>query len=509
MRAIKTHELTPESIAQMDDETKYWIYNALDCCLTAEILDVIKPQLDNTTRATYEFSKSLQAPVLEMRMRGIRVDEGWRQSTIASYRSNLQTIESNLNRILEEGVGCPINWNSPAQLKRLLYEVLGLPPQKKRNAKGLYTVTADRDALEKLETYFNAQPIISHILALRDISKKIGVLKTTIDSDGRMRTSYNIAGTTTGRFSSSLSDFGTGGNLQNLEERLRRPFVSDPGMKFAYIDLEQAESRLVGAIEWNLFGDGRYLDACESGDLHTTVCQLAWRDLPWTDSIKANKAVAEQPFYRQHSYRHMAKVLGHGTNYNGKPYTMAKHTKLDSKLIAEFQTKYFTAFPAHQRWHAAVASELLQTGNLVTITGRRRWFFGRRNDDTTVREAIAFGPQGAVGDILNQGMLRVWRLNICQLLLQIHDAILVQYPEHLESEILPVLIETIKVPISLANGRTLIIPSEAQVGWNWAKFDKQTNLDGLRKWNGQNDDRKRTLDGPTLSKLDQLLSRVF
>lgn len=508
MRAVKTHELTPESIDALGDECKYWVYNALDVCLTAEILDVIKPQLDDITRRTYEFAKSLQAPVLEMRMRGIRVDNGWRRRTIDEYENDLRAIEANLNRILTEGIGYPINWNSPAQLKRLLYEVLQLPVQKKRNAKGIHTVTADRDALEKLETYFNAQPIISHILALRDISKKIGVLKTSIDSDGRMRTAYNIAGTTTGRFSSSLSDFGTGGNLQNLEERLRRPFIADPEMKFAYIDLEQAESRLVGAIEWNLFGDGRYLDACESGDLHTTVCRLAWTELSWAGNLKGDRAVADQPFYRQHSYRHMAKVLGHGTNYNGKPFTMAKHTKLESKLIAEFQQKYFVAFPSHQRWHAAVASELLQTGNLTTITGRRRWFFGRRNDDTTVREAIAYGPQGAVGDILNQGMLRVWRLNICQLLLQIHDAILVQYPEHLENEILPTLIETIKVPISLANGRTLIIPSEAQVGWNWAKYDAKQNVDGLRKWAGT-DERKRSPDEPPIGRLDSILSRVL
>jgi DNA polymerase-1 len=368
-------------------------------------------------------------------------------------------------------------------------------------------VTADRDALEKLETYFNAQPIILHILALRDINKKIGVLRTSVDSDGRMRTSYNIAGTTTGRFSSSLSDFNTGGNLQNLEERLRRPFVADPGYKFAYIDLEQAESRLVGAIEWNLFHDGRYLDACESGDLHTAVCRLAWTDLPWTGDLKGDRAVAEGPFYRQHSYRHMAKVLGHGTNYNGTPFTMAKHTKLGAKLIAEFQTKYFAAFPSHKRWHAAVASELIQTGHLCTLTGRRRWFFGRRTDDTTIREAIAYNPQGSVGDILNKGMLKVWRLNICQLLMQIHDAILVQYPEEHEDEILPILLEEIKVPVPLAHGRTLIIPSEAQVGWNWAKAD-ETNPDGLAKYKGH-DIRKRTPESPAPSKLDQLLSRVY
>lgn len=513
MKAIKTHELTPASLALMGETEKYWIYNALDCCITAEVLSVIKPQLDNITRATYEFSKSLQSCVLEMRLRGIRVDEEWRARTIDSYERDLRSIESQLNRILVEGIGHAINWNSPAQLKRLLYEVLGLPPQKKRNAKGLYVVTADRNALEKLETYFNAQPIISHILALRDVSKKIGVLKTSIDSDGRMRTSYNIAGTTTGRFSSSLSDFGTGTNLQNIEERLRRPFVADSGFKFAYIDLEQAESRLVGAIEWNLFGDGRYLDACESGDLHTAVCRLAWSDLPFTGDIKLDREIADQPFYRQHSYRHMAKVLGHGTNYNGKPYTMAKHTKLDAALISQFQAKYFAAFPAHQRWHAAVASELIQSGNLVTITGRRRWFFGRRNDDTTVREAIAYGPQGAVGDIFNQGMLRVWRLNVCQLLLQIHDAILVQYPETLESEILPTLIETIKVPIQLNNNRTLIIPSEALTGWNWAKQETDKtgkvigNFDGLMKYRGH-DERKRTVEAK-VGKLDQLLCRTY
>jgi DNA polymerase-1 len=509
MREIKTHKLTPASLEVLGDTLKYWIYNALDCCLTAEILEVIKPQLDDVTCKTYEFSKALQAPVLEMKLRGVKVDQAWRARTIADYTRNLRFLEANLNRILKEGLDLELNWNSPAQLKRLLYETLGLPVQKKRNASGVFAPTADRGALEKLESYFNAQPIILHILALRDIAKKIGVLKTSVDPDGRMRTSYNIAGTTTGRFSSSLSDFGTGGNLQNLEERLRRPFVADPGMKFAYIDLEQAESRLVGAIEWNLFGDGRYLDACESGDLHTTVCRLAWTDLGWSSpvDIRADKLVAEQPFYRQHSYRHMAKVLGHGTNYNGKPYTMSKHTKLESNLIAEFQRKYFTAFPAHQRWHAAVASELLERGYLTTITGRRRWFFGRRNDDTTVREAIAFGPQGAVGDILNQGMLNVWRLNICHLLLQIHDAVLVQYPEDREDEILPQLIAAIQVPVSLANGRTLIIPSEAQTGWNWAKQD-QSNPDGLMKWKGQ-DVRRRSPDQPQVSQLDRILREVY
>lgn len=486
---------------------KLWIYNALDCCVTAEVRDVLEPQLDNQTRAVYEFEKSLQAPVMEMKLRGVLVDQKTRAQMLKRYSAEKEKLETNLEEIVSQGIGLrDLNPNSPAQLKNLFYQVLGLPPIKKRNAQGIYAPTVNRDALEQLDNYFMARPLVSHILAIRDCNKKIGVLKTGIDSDGRIRTSYNIAGTRTGRFSSNLSDFGTGTNMQNIEDSLRRVFIADPGYKLGYIDLEQAESRAVGAIEWNLFKDGRYLDACESGDLHTSVCRLAWGNvLNWTGDIKADKVLAESPFYRQHSYRHMAKVLGHGTNYNGKPYTMAKHTKLDARLIGEFQLKYFQAFPAHQRWHAWTASELVRTGNLTTLTGRRRWFFGRRDDDAVIREAIAYDPQGSVGDILNTGMLKVWRSGLCQLLLQIHDAILVQYSEDKEDIIIPRLLEIIKHPIELRHGRTLLIPSEAQVGWNWGKEAKD-NPDGLRKWTG-GDDRRRQQQ-PATSELDRVLCSV-
>lgn len=421
MKAIRTDLITPGFTGS--ETEKLWIYNGLDAAVTLEIFQSIHSQLDNVTAATYHFSRSLQNPALDMRCRGVLVDQYERAKVIREFSEELTHLESRLNQLLLEGLDVVLNWRSPAQLKTLFYEILGIPPVVRRGK-----ITVDRDALERLQSYFFAEPIISYILAMRDLAKKIGVLRTDIDSDGRMRTSYNIAGTTTGRFSSSLSDFGTGTNLQNIEEKLRRIFIADPGMKFAYIDLEQAESRLVGAIEWNLFRDGRYLDACESGDLHTSVCKLAWPTLPWTGSLSSDRKVAETPFYRQHSHRHMAKVLGHGTNYNGQPYTMAKHTKLKQSVIAEFQARYFAAFPAHQRWHSAVAAELLETGYLISLTGRKRWFFGRRNDPATIREAIAFDPQGSVGDILNKGMLKVWNLNICELLLQVHDAILVQYP---------------------------------------------------------------------------------
>lgn len=499
MRIVQTETLTPGKLALEGETVKLHIYNGLDCCVTLEVFEAIEPQLTQLGRAKYEFSKALQGPVLEIKLRGILVDEESRLKAIKAYQIDVDFLDANLKRILSEGLGLTgLNWRSPAQLKTLFYDQLKLPAVRKRNSKGQLAPTVNRDALEKLAQYFDAQPIINHILALRDIYKKIGVLKTEIDSDMRMRTSVNIAGTNTGRLSSSFSDFGTGGNLQNIEERLRSVFVSDPGMKFAYVDLEQAESRLVGALCWNKFHASKYLDACESGDLHTYVCKMTNPQLKWTGNLTQDRDIAEQPYYRQHSFRHMAKVLGHGSSYMGQPNTMEKHTKIPALIIAEFQGKFFAAFPEITQWHAWVKNEIREVGKLTSLMGRERQFFGRRDDPTTVREAVAFDPQGSVADILNTGMLQVWRANVCQLLLQIHDAILIQYPEEKEDEILPLVLDLIKVPVELSYGRTLLIPADCKVGFNWANQSKDKltgkiiNPLGLKKYKRGTDDSRRS-----------------
>lgn len=498
MRIIQTASLTPTSILSPDEAL--WVYNGLDCGVTLEVLEHILPQLDNVSGNTYAFRRAMQGPILEMNMRGIKVDIFARNELVQAYEKEVNQLLGSLDEIIFGAFGIKLNPNSPKQLLELFYSILGIPPIKKRNAKGQYVPTVNREALEQLDAYFIARPIVSHLLRIRDLNKKIGTLKTDIDADGRMRTSYNIGGTTTGRLSSNMSDFGSGTNLQNIEERLRRIFIADPGFKLAYIDGEQAESRVCGGIHWNLFSDPTYLDACESGDLHTTVCRLAWQNLPWTGDIKKDREIAEQPFYRQHSYRHMAKVLGHGTNYKGQPYTMAKHTKLEASIIKQFQSVYFKAFPAFPKWHDWVAENLYRTGQMTTMLGMRRSFFGRRNEGETIRQAVAFEPQSTVGELINYGLLAVWKLNICQVLLQIHDAIVFQYPEDQEDKIIPQVVAAFQVPIELKGGRKLIIPSEVKTGWNWANADKD-NPDGLKKYNGT--------DTRTRSQGSSILDRRF
>ena len=144
----------------MGETEKLWIYNGLDCCVTSEVLDCIASQLDNQTRATYEFSKALQAPVLEMKLRGILVDQEKRNEVLKEYRRDLADTSESLIEIIREGIGIyDFNWRSSLQLKRLFYETLQIPPVKKRNAKGEYVPSVDRDALERIDSYFLAQPI--------------------------------------------------------------------------------------------------------------------------------------------------------------------------------------------------------------------------------------------------------------------------------------------------------------------------------------------------------------
>ena len=101
-----------------------------------------------------------------------------------------------------------------------------------------------------------------------------------------------------------------------------------------------------------------------------------------------------------------------------------------------------------------------------------------------------------------------------QLLGQVHDALIFQYKEELEAEIIPAALELSKIPLTVRGQfvakpgssfptnthqtQTLIIPSECKIGWNWSDDviksstgDKTRNPNGLVKWKGTLDERKR------------------
>lgn len=496
MPLIATHQLTEGSVTPHDDQ----IYNALDCCVTFEVWEELQT-LFNTPPVTYDFERALQAPALEMMLRGFRIDKFERDRAVSALLKDRTRLEFILERYAEAILPSPldkkikgrwINPNSREQLLTLFYSHMGIKPIE-TSIKGVRQARMNRETLEKLEMYFHAKPVVSVILGIREINSQLAVLTQGVDPDGRIRTSINVGATETGRFSSSKSTTGSGGNMFNITERLRRSFVSDPGWKLVGVDLEQAESREVGFICGKLFNDWSYLDACEAGDLHTTVASMVWPDLPWSVDKVANRQIADQLFYRDYSYRYMAKRGGHGSNYMLTPFTASRHLKCPLKLMQSFQERYMAAFPCIPQWHHWVAEQVQTVHQLTTIFDRQRHFFGRPDDPATLREAVAHEPQSTTADRLNVGLLRIWTQlkGRVQVLLQLYDAIYLQIREDDdEEEIMHILLELIDVPLE-HNGRKFTVPGEYKSGWNWSDYNAKTNPDGLKKWKGP-DDRKRT-----------------
>jgi DNA polymerase I len=487
-----------------DPQMREWWYNSLDAAVTYSIHEVLS---DNpAAQEIYAFERALQGPALDMMLRGFRIDPIWKNRTIRSLEKMEAFIEERLDRLAHAVWGKSLNPRSTQQLQEFLYGALNLPEQT-ISVKGVRRVSTGREALERLDDYYIARPILSCVFVARETRKQLGVLKTGVDPDGRMRCTYNVCGTETGRWASSRNVYNRGTNLQNITENLRRMFIADPGYILIYIDGEQAESRSVGFILGTKHNDWRYLDACESGDLHTTVTKLVWPDLPWTGDNSLDREIADRVFYRWFSFRDMAKRGGHGTNYFGKDYTMARHLKVPVELISRFQKTYIPAF-GMQTWWNGINKQLMTSQSITTFLGRERTFFGRANDDSIFRKAVAYEPQSTVGDLVNEGGYRVWKkFPEAQVLAQIHDAYLFQIPET-RQDLIPSILSTFEVPVTIG-GRTLRIPAEAMVGWNWSKEDPKRktfsdgNPDGLRKWKGP--DQRRRVERPEASLLDRVL----
>lgn len=494
MPLIRTNEITADSSFSPHDNLQ--IYCGLDTAVTFEVLSEFR-RIHNQEPAIYAFERAIQAPYLEIMQRGFLVDQFAKHKAITGLKSRQEILLHRLNLMAEAIWSKPLNPNSPTQLKDFFYSKMRIP-EVWISSKGIKRISTNREALEKVEQYLHARPIVAAILALRDIGKQLSVFETEIDFDGRFRTSYNIAGTESGRPSSSQSAFGTGGNAQNIAPSLRFIFQADPGHKLCVIDLEQVEARDVGFFCGALFDDWSFLDSCESGDLHTNNAKLIWPERPWTGNLKQDRLVAEQNFYRDFSFRDMAKRGSHLSNYMGTAWTAGRSLKVPVKIMEEFQARYCKgapgiapAFPCIPRWWNWVASELQTTHQLVTPFGRRRHFFGRPNDDSTLREAIAFGPQSTTADRMNLGLWRVWhKMPQVKLLAQTFDSITFQYHESLsERDLVLQALELLLVELE-CRGRKYVVPGEAKIGWNWGNYHPESNVLGLKKFSKDSPDSR-------------------
>lgn len=194
------------------DVHQFWSYNAKDCVITWEVANVLDGLIDGANlREQFNFQMRMNEHVFRTMLRGIKVDVA-RRSKVAN---ELMEAIGARERLIHQIVGEELNVGSPKQMKEFFYDSLGFQPILHRKTK---KPTLDDDALRRLTA---KNPIIAPLVELITEKRSLGVFLSTfclmpLDSDLRMRTSYNVAGTETFRFSSGENAFGSGGNLQNI-----------------------------------------------------------------------------------------------------------------------------------------------------------------------------------------------------------------------------------------------------------------------------------------------------
>ena len=203
---INDYTRLPENMDQ------YWTYNCKDVVTTYEIAMVLENLLDHVgRRPQYEFMQATARSALRTMLLGMRIDQKSRSEIAGQLMNAIMEYET----LIQEIVGFPLNVSSPKQMQEFFYGDLKLPVQIDRKTK---RPTLNAKAMAALA---EKEPLLRPLVELIEKKRSLGVFLSTfclmpLDTDGRMRCSFNVCGAETMRFSSSENAFGTGGNLQNI-----------------------------------------------------------------------------------------------------------------------------------------------------------------------------------------------------------------------------------------------------------------------------------------------------
>ena len=174
-------------------------------------------------------------------------------------------------RRFEEIQGKEFNPNSTMQLRKLLFDFLGLNPTGKKTGTG-----ADSTDAEVLKELAEQSDVPSLILDIRQKSKikntYLDKIIPQLDRDSRLRTGFNLHGTTSGRLSSSGKL-----NMQQLPRdnpAVKGCIKAKPGNKIVAMDLTTAEV-YVAAV---LAKDDALMDVFKSGgNFHSTIAKKVFK----------------------------------------------------------------------------------------------------------------------------------------------------------------------------------------------------------------------------------------
>jgi uracil-DNA glycosylase family 4 len=449
-------------------EDQLWQYNCKDACYTWEISETLQPSIDMANlREQYEFQMQLWWTVLRMMLRGVRIDKNLRQQLAGELLAEIQEREARMQKVL----GHPINIRSPKQMATLFYGDLKLPPQYQK--KGKRNITTDDKAMVKLG---QIEPIVKPLCDIVRELRSCGVFLSTfiqaaLDSDGRMRCSYNPTGTETFRFNSSENAFGTGTNLQNIPKgdedndheegalvlpNIRKIFVPDPEYLIFDVDLAGADAQVVA---WEA-DDEELKDVFRAGiKLHAHNAKTIFGGNAGADGKK-------EPYYTR------AKMGVHATNYGARPRTVAIALGITVHEAEHFQRRWFQAHPGIAEWHKRTEASLQRHRSVSNKFGYRKYYFDRI--ENCLPQALAWVPQSTVAIVTNRALVAVdTALPEVELLLQVHDSIVGQALKAEWWRVKPRLRDALQVTIPYPDPLTINFSMKTSVrNWGAAEDEK-------------------------------------
>lgn len=470
------------------------LYSSIDGAVTSWIWDEIAPDLINQGyEPFYKQTMRLYEPLIYMMTRGVRIDKDALEEVKKETENQIEELQDELNAV----VGEPLNANSPKQCVAYFYGKLGLPPYKNKSG-GL---TVDDKALARLARKgVKAAPLVQSIRARRKI---LGTyLEVVPDSDGRLRSSFNPRGTKNGRLSSSKTIFGTGLNFQNLPTEFKHFIVPDPGHLFLEFDKRQAE----WVVSAYASGDPRMIQAIENGDdVHVTTAELITgvsKDL----IVKDNKLIGSMTdrdeilrLRRNHlpeifeaarflpgmfSCRQGGKKSNHALNYKEGYVRFALENEIPETEARVIVNGYRNGYSHLPMWWERTEMDLrMNDRTLTNCFGQKRRFLDEWGH-SMLGDAIAYVPQSTVVYVVNDGMINAYEdhqdfMYLIDLLCQVHDSILIQYPIKEFDKMLKMIqeIKRLMDPEMEYSGRRFHIATDLKISAvNWADM-REINLD--------------------------------
>ena len=435
-------------------------YACADVDMTLRLANQLQPELRE--KALWELFSEIEMPlvpvIVDMQRAGVKLDVGY----LAEMGRDLGQRLGELQEQIEGYVGHAININSTQQLSVALFDEMGLAlPWMRRGKSGYYSTAAD--VLEKIR---DKHPVVELILEHRQLSKLKGTYVDALPAlvqprTGRVHTSFNQAGSVTGRFSSSNP------NLQNIPIRtelgreIRRAFVAEEGWLLLAADYSQVELRVLAHIS----GDPTMLAAFSRGeDIHASTAAAIY-GVPLAEVTRAQRRVA--------------KMTNFAISYGVTGYGLSERTELTPEEAEVFIQTYFKTYPRIKEYIEQTRAQARDQGYVETLLGRRRYFpeLGTRARvhhnvrEQAYRMAINAPIQGTAADILKVAMNRLWRdLQArglrSRMILQVHDELVLEVPKDELDQMTPLVIETMEGAYDL----DAPLKVDAKVGQDWLEM---------------------------------------